>query len=114
MARPEDRPAAAARTAEALDTTTEAEKAAALAAPAPAGERSLGQVAVSLGNPGEAGFWLRGGIVTAPGKGRVAAGGQSVAVDLIPGEGAATMSLASYRALGLSLTDLPQVEVFAE
>jgi hypothetical protein len=108
-------PPAGAQTAAALDTTTAAQKAAALAAPPPAGERSLGQAAVSLGNPAEPGFWLRGGLVSVAGKGRVVtAGGQSVAVDLIPGEGAAQLSLPAFRALGLALTDLPQVTVFAQ
>jgi hypothetical protein len=52
--------------------------------------------------------------VTAPGKGRaVTATGQSVAVDLQPGSGAALLSLAAYRALGLALTDLPEVRVYA-
>lgn len=102
-------------TAAALDQTTVEERAAALAAPAASAERSLGKVSVSLGSPAEQGFWLRSGIVTAAGKGRVVtAGGQSVAVDLIPGEGAAQLSLAAFRALGLSLTDLPEVSVYAQ
>lgn len=96
----------------ALDTTTAAEKAAALA-PAAAGAQALGTVAVSLGSPAEPGFWLRSALVTVAGPGRVElAGGQSVAVDLIPGEGAAQLSLAAFRALGLGLTDLPEVTVF--
>ena len=101
-------------TAASLDTTSQAQKAEALAAPASASARELGQVAVSLGSPAEPGIWLRSALVTAPGKGRVVtAGGQSVAVDLLPGQGAAQLSLAAYVALGLSLTDLPQVTVFA-
>ena len=101
-------------TATTLDTTTEAEKQAALAAPAASGERSLGTVAVSLGSPAEPGIWLRSALVTAPGKGRVVtASGQSVAVDLLPGQGAAQLSLPAYVALGLSLTALPDVTVFA-
>lgn len=102
-------------TAAALDQTTVEERAAALAAPAASAERSLGKVSVSLGSPAEQGFWLRAGVVTSAGKGRVVtAGGQSVAVDLIPGEGAAQLSLAAFRALGLSLTDLPEVSVYAQ
>lgn len=101
-------------TAATLDTTTAEQKQAALAAPVATGEKALGKVAVSLGSPAEPGIWLRGALVTAPGKGRVVtAGGQSVAVDLLPGAGAAQLSLAAYRALGLSLTDLPEVSVFA-
>jgi hypothetical protein len=33
---------------------------------------------------------------------------------LRPGTGAALLSLAAFRALGLGLTDLPEVTVFAE
>lgn len=99
----------------ALDTTTDAQKAAALAAPATPGARDLGQVSVSLGSPTEPGIWLRSALVSDAGKGRVVtADGQSVAVDLLPGQGAAQLSLAAYLALGLSLTDLPQVTVFAD
>ncbi len=118
LTRPLSRPMAApppagARTAAALDTTSAAQKAAALAAPAPAGARAVGTVAVSLGNVTEPGFWLRSGLVSAPGKGRVeVAGGASVAVDLIPGTGAAQLSLPAFRALGLPLTALPQVTVY--
>ncbi len=101
-------------TAAALDTTTVAEKKEALAAPAAATESLLGKVAVSLGSPAEQGFWLRTTLVTAPGKGRVVtAGGQSVAVDLLPGASGAQLSLAAFRALGLDLTALPEVSVFA-
>jgi hypothetical protein len=109
-------PPAGARTASALDTTTAAEKAAALAAPAkPAGEQSLGKTAVALGNVTEPGFWLRSGLVKTAGPGRVlTAGGGSIAVDLIPGEGAAQLSLAAFRALNLPLTDLPEVTIFAQ
>lgn len=114
ITRPAPRPPAGARTAAALDTTTAAQKAAALAPPpAPAGERELGRVQVALGNVTEPGFWLRSSLVTAPGQGRVlVAGGQSLAVDLLPGEGAPQLSLAAFRALGLGLTDLPTVTVF--
>ncbi len=84
-----------------------AEKAAAGAA--------LGQVSVVLGSPAEQGFWLRSALIRTPGKGRVELpDGASVAVDLRPGEGAALLSFAAYRALGLALTDLPVVTVYAE
>ncbi|OYU18549.1 MAG: hypothetical protein CFE34_10015 [Rhodobacteraceae bacterium PARR1] len=102
------------QSAAALDTTTEAERAAAVAT-GPAKGAVLGKVRVSLGNPADAGFWLQGGIVTTPGKGRVtAASGQSVAVELRPGVGAAQLSLPAFRALGLNLTDLPEVTVGSE
>ncbi|NEY89329.1 hypothetical protein [Tabrizicola oligotrophica] len=103
-----------AQSAAALDQTTDAEKAAALAAPV-AGARELGKTSVALGSPAEQGFWLKSPLVSAPGKGKVVtASGASVAVDLLPGSGGALLSLAAYRALGLALTDLPEVTVFAE
>lgn len=105
---------AGAQTAETLDATTEAEKAAAIAAPV-AGARELGRTSVALGSPAEQGFWLKSAMVRAPGKGKVVtASGASVAVDLLPGSGGAMLSLAAYRALGLALTDLPEVTVFAQ
>ena len=74
----------------------------------------MGAVVVALGSPAEQGFWLRSALVTAPAKGRVVtAAGKTVNVDLQPGTGAALLSLAAYRALGLGLTDLPEVQVFA-
>lgn len=107
-------PLGGAQSAAALDQTSDAEKAAAVAAPAAGAETDLGSVVVALGSPAEQGFWLRSALVTAPGKGRVVtAGGASVNVDLQPGTGAALLSLAAYRALGLGLTDLPKVTVYA-
>ena len=107
-------PPVGANTAATLDTTTEAQRAAAVAAPV-AGARELGKVTVALGSPAEPGFWLRTPLVTAPSKGKVVtASGASVAVDLQPGSGGALLSLAAYRALGLALTDLPEVTVFME
>ncbi|MDP4033764.1 MAG: D-galactarate dehydratase [Pseudorhodobacter sp.] len=107
-------PPVGARTAEALDTTTPAQRAAATAAPAPAGDQVLGKVVVALGNVTEPGFWLRSALVTVARPGQVVtAGGASVQVDLLPGAGAAQLSLAAFRALGLGLTDLPEVVVYA-
>lgn len=109
-------PPKGARTAAALDTTTAEQKATALAAPAqPAGEQSLGKTAVALGNVTEPGFWLRSSLVKTAGPGRVVTdAGASIAVDLIPGSGAAQLSLAAFRALKFSLTDLPNVTIFAQ
>ncbi|MFN6980280.1 MAG: hypothetical protein ACK4OP_19265, partial [Gemmobacter sp.] len=109
-ARPPAFGGAAARSAAALDRTTSAERAAAVAAPASGTD--LGTVTVALGNPAEPGFWLRSALVTAPRDGAVRlASGASVQVELRPGSGAAQLSLAAYRALGLALTDLPRVTV---
>lgn len=100
--------------AESLDTSTEAERAAAATAAPTRGEVALGTVTVSLGSPTEPGFWLRSSLVAVEGPGRVeTAGGEGLAVTLLPGSGAAVLSFAAFRALGLALTDLPEVRVFA-
>ena len=92
---------------------TAEEKAAALAAPAEGGERNLGQVVVALGPPAEQGIWLSSPLVTEVAQGRiVTAAGKSLAVELRPGTGGALLSLAAFQALGLSLTELPQVTVY--
>lgn len=105
----------AGQSAASLDSTTAAERQAAVQAPATPGARELGKTTVALGSPAEQGLWMKSVLVKAPGKGRVVtAGGASVAVDLQPGTGGALLSLAAYRALGLSLTDLPEVTVFAD
>jgi uncharacterized protein YceK len=96
-----------------LDQASAAEKAAAVA-PKAAGERKLGTAVVALGSPAEQGFWLKSSLVTAAGKGRVVtASGASVNVDLMPASGAASLSFSAFRALGLGLTDLPDVTIYA-
>ncbi len=112
-------PPAAARTAEALDTTTAEQRAAATAAPG-APSSVLGRTVVSLGSPTEPGLWLKTPLVQTDTQGRVAnpATGQSALVTLIPLDGPATagsqMSLAAMRLIGVSLTDLTEVEVSAD
>jgi hypothetical protein len=108
-------PPAGASTVSALDTTSAEAKAEALATPANTGkEVALGETPVSLGNVTEGGLWLRSALVKTAGPGRVVtASGASLLVDLIPGDGAAQLSLSAFRALGLSLTDLPKVTIFA-
>ncbi len=99
--------------ADVLDTTTAEEKAAALAAPAAGGERALGKVVVALGPPAEQGIWLRTALVSETVKGRVVtAAGTSLALELRPGTGGALLSLAAFQALGLKLTELPEVTVY--
>lgn len=106
-------PLGGAQTAATFDQTTDAEKAAATAT-VTGDERDLGAVVVALGSPAEQGFWLRSALVTTAGKGRVVTpAGQSVNVELQPGTGAALLSLAAYRALGLGLTELPELRVYA-
>lgn len=99
--------------AAALDNTTPEEKAAALATPAAGGERALGTAVVALGPPAEQGLWLSSPLVKAVAQGRVVtASGQSLAVELRPGSGAALLSLSAFQALSLPLTGLPEVTVY--
>ncbi|MES2915279.1 MAG: D-galactarate dehydratase [Pseudomonadota bacterium] len=99
--------------AEALDKTSAQERAAALAAPAAGGERELGKVVVALGPPAEQGIWLSSALVTKTGQGRiVTAAGKSLRLELRPGTGGALLSLAAFQALGLVLTELPEVTVY--
>jgi hypothetical protein len=104
---------ATAVSAEALDTTTAEEKAAALAAPASGGERELGRVVVALGPPAEQGIWLSTALVKEKAQGRImTAAGKSLTLELRPGSGGALLSLAAFQALGLSLTELPEVTIY--
>ncbi len=104
-----------AQTVAALARTPPAERAAA-AAPATGGSK-LGRSAASLGDATESGFWVKSPLVKAPGKGRVVnpANGKSANVDLQPlaGGGAGSqLSLAAMQALGVALTDLPEIEIW--
>lgn len=119
VARPEaaSRPPSGARTADALDTTTDEERQAA-SAPAASGARDLGVTVASLGDPARSGFWLETPLVSAPAKGRVEFEGQSAQVDLIPIEGpesgGSRISLSAMRLIGAPLTGLPEVRVSVE
>jgi len=114
------KPATTAKTAEALDTTTPEQRAAAAQKPQEAVSKRLGKTVVSLGSPTEPGLWLKTPLVKAEAKGRVTnpANGKSSAVTLIPIDGPATagsrMSLAALRVIEASLTDLTEVEVALE
>lgn len=100
-------------TVTALDQATEDQRAA--AAQPSTGGQLLGTVTVGLGSPTEQGFWLSSNLVAAPAKGRVVTTtGQSANVDLRPSTGGALLSFSTYRVLGLTLTDLPQVQVFQD
>lgn len=117
LAAPAQTPAllGAGQSAAALDQTTEAEKIAARKDASAAEGRALGRVVVALGSPVEQGFWLKSALIVAPAKGRVVTdSGAAVAVDLLPGSGAALLSLAAFLALGLGLTELPEVTVFRQ
>lgn len=118
------RPPAVARTAEQFDTTSTAEKQAAAAeakkAQAGGAGRLLGRTVASLGDPADPGLWIKTPLVSQPGKGRVVypANGKTVQLDLIPIDGPKTagsrMSLAALRVIDAPLTELPEVEVYAD
>lgn len=106
------------RTAEALDTTTEAQRAAAAQAARRAEGRALGETLASLGNPTEGGLWLVTGLVDRVRPGRVVApSGAALAVELRPSGGPAgagsQASLGLMRALDLPLAGLATLRVFA-
>ena len=109
----------AAKTAEDFDVTTAQERAEAAAVPVEAGETRLGLSVASLGDPTQAGFWIKTPLVSAQTKGRVVypGSGKSVQVDLIPIDGADTagsrLSLAAFRIIEAPLTELPEVEIFS-
>lgn len=112
------KPPVTAKTQEALDTTTKAQRKEAAAPAAPAATvKSLGVTIVSLGSPTEPGFWLKTPLVKSETKGRVTnkSNGKSSAVTLIPIDGPATggsrLSLPAMRLIEASLTDLTEVEV---
>lgn len=112
---PAPRPAARATPAQ-LDTTT-AEQRVAAARPAERAETRLGTTVASLGNPSEGGFWIRTPLVTERAMGRIVnpANGRSSQVELIPltsGGSGSQVSLPALQLLGVSLTDLPTLEVF--
>lgn len=116
------RPPAAARTVEQFDTTSAAQKQAAVAAAeekAAKGEgRALGRTVATLGDAAQPGLWIKTPLVRAPASGRVLnrATGKAVVLELLPLSGPKTagshMSLAALRAIEAGLTDLTEVEVF--
>lgn len=123
MTRPMPRPLAAApsigaNTADAFDTTTDGERAAALAASQPAGEARLGRTVATLGSPADPGFWLETPLTDRVRPGRVVAAtsGASVKVELRPidappGAGS-RISLPALRLLNIGLTGLHELDVF--
>ncbi len=103
--------------AETLDTTTEAEKAAATNVSAPA-SGLLGETVASLGDPTKPGFWLKTPLVSEEREGRIEREGGAVAqVTLLPLDGPDTggsqISLSAMRALDISLTDLATLKVYS-
>lgn len=114
------KPAPEARTVEELDTTTPAQREAAVAPkPAPSGDGKLGSTVASVGDVKEPGFWIKTPLVTNRTSGRIfyPATGRSVQVQLIPGGGpsggGSQVSLAAMRLLGADPASLPEVVVYS-
>ena len=103
-----------------FDSAMPGERSAALEPPATAAadDGRLGTTIASLGDPAEAGFWIRTPLVTEPAPGRVVypISGRSVQVQLIPSGGVAgsgsQVSLAAMRLLDAPLTELPELVVY--
>src|SRR5690606_16871435 len=111
------RPSPAARTAAEFDTTTREQKAAAAAPPA-AAERRLGATVASLGDPSQPGFWIKTPLAKSEADGRNVnpENGKAAKVRLIPlggpASGGSQVSLPALQLIGVSLTDLPTIEVY--
>jgi hypothetical protein len=107
-------PPEGAATVEEFDTTSQADRDAALAPVAQAA--SLGFTVATLGSPTEPGFWLRTPLVTQVAEGRVEYQGRSLNLELRPSGGDAgsgsQLSLAAMRLLDAPLTGLIEIEVF--
>ena len=108
-------PSGGAQTAEALDTTSAAERAEAAAA---GGGAVLGRTIAALGDVAEPGFWLKTPLVKARTTGKVEypRTGLSAQVDLFPLDGPPTagsqISLSAMRLIGAPLTGLPELVVY--
>jgi hypothetical protein len=113
---PAPRPAARATPAQ-LDTTTKEQREAASRVPAAGGETKLGTTIGSLGNPSEGGLWIKTPLVKERAMGRIVnpTTKKSAKVELIPltgGGSGSQVSLPALQLLGVSLTDLPTLEVY--
>ena len=112
-------PRPTARTADELNTTSPQQRAEAAAAPAGRQER-LGTTVASLGDPTQPGFWIKTPLVSAAGKGRIVnpANGKSANVEMLPlpgpASGGSQVSLPALQLIGVSLTDLPRIEVYRQ
>lgn len=99
-----------------FDTTSQADRDAAVTTVAAAQTR-LGTTVASLGSPTEPGIWLKTPLVTTLTAGRVTYQGNAINIELRPSGGAAgsgsQISLAAMRLLEAPLTGLPELTVFA-
>lgn len=109
-------PPASATTVEEFDTTSPAERAAAIATVTDT-NAPLGTTIAALGSPTEPGIWLKTPLVTTATAGRVTYQGKTINIALRPSGGEAgsgsQISLAAMRLLGVPLTALPELTVFA-
>ena len=109
-------PAADAVTVEALDTTTDEDRADALASSA--GGIALGTTQATLGAPADPGIWLKTPLVAELAPGRISYQGTSINVELRPLGGDAgagsQLSLAAMRLIGAPLTDIVELSVFRD
>ncbi|MBS1304228.1 D-galactarate dehydratase [Loktanella sp. SALINAS62] len=107
-------PPEAAVTVDEFDTTTDADKAAALEITTPV-SATLGTTLVTLGSPADPGIWLKTPLVTALTHGRVTYRSNEANVELRPSGGAvgsgSEMSLPAMRLLDIPLTEIAEVTV---
>ncbi|MFZ3581320.1 D-galactarate dehydratase [Loktanella sp. DJP18] len=115
---PPPRPPAAARTVAQFDTTSDADKAQALAVQVDTPVRDLGTTLATLGPPAEPGIWLKTPLVSSLTMGRVGYKGKDANVELRPSGGAegsgSQISLAAMQTLGIPLTEIAEVSVSVE
>ena len=104
-------------TVEALDTTTEEDRAAALATPVSVPAGLLGTTTATLGPPSDPGIWLETPLVSevTPGRVNYGANGRSANVELRPSGGepgsGSQISLAAIRLLEAPLTGILELDV---
>ena len=82
------------------------------------GERRLGTTVASLGDPSQPGFWVKTPLVQSETDGRIVnpANGKSAKVRLLPlgsAGGGSQVSLPALQLIGVSLTDLPTLEIYS-
>lgn len=112
-------PPVGANTAEEFDTTTEEDRAAALAPVEPAGEERLGTTLATLGSPADPGIWIETPLVDVltPGRAEVVATGATVNLELRPSGGepgsGSEISLPAMRLLELPLTAIEELVIYS-
>jgi hypothetical protein len=110
-------PPESARTVDEFDTTTEEDRAEAVAAPEPDSESAaIGTTLATLGSPADPGIWVKTPLVSEAVMGRVEYRGRSVNVELRPSGGedgaGSQISLAAMRLIEAPLTEIVELSVF--